>query len=316
MLLGVTKLRFQTTGGLARELETIDSWSQGHPVEALLPPIHRPEDFFSEESARHTILELGSAVGDLGTGLKILDIGAGIGRTSVFLASKGHEVSALEPSGEQCRILDFVAQTLRLPIRIFEGTAEVSDQIAESDFDLCIFNASLHHCDDPILALAGCKTLLKKTGRVILLEEPVLKPFRSKGWYLRRLREDPQSMGHYGGNEHVYYSWEYPRMLRAAGFANVRATPAALLKDLRQSLIAIAKARTQHGYVYSESKLIQHFSWNALMNRLLKRKSLAFMLAKASLIPLNFEGAASGSHRSTAYCPTACSHTKPPSDPA
>lgn len=287
--MAVIKLKFQESEGLTREVETINGWFEGKAMEQIVGPLRRPEDYYNEEMAQHTIGELASVAGDLPPDLKILDIGAGFGRTSVFLAAKGHRVSALEPSGEQCRILDFVAEKLKLPIRVFEGTGESANQIAESDFDLCIFNASLHHCDDPAAALANCKGLLKKTGRVILLGEPVLKPFRTKAWYQRRLKEDPQSMGHYGGNEHIYYGWEYPRMLKAAGFTGVRVTPAAAMQNLRGTLVTIAKARTVHGYVYSERKLIQHFSFNALMHSLLKRPGLASVLKASSLIPVNFE---------------------------
>jgi hypothetical protein len=152
-----------------------------------------------------------------------------------------------------------------------------------------IFNASLHHCHDPVDALAKSRGLLKRDGRAVLLQEPILKPFRTKAWYFKRLKEDPRAMGHLGGNERVYYSWEYSRMLREAGFTNVRAVPSTLLRDLRANLVTIAKARTQHGYVYSEKKLVQHFAWNALMHRLLDRGRLANVLSRLSLIPLNFE---------------------------
>jgi hypothetical protein len=52
----------------------------------------------------------------------------------------------------------------------------------------------------------------------------------------------------------------------------------------------MAGARTQHGYVYSESKLVQHFLWTALVSRAVRHEWMENALSRLSLIPMNFVG--------------------------
>ena len=85
--------------------------------------------------------------------LKILDIGCGPGFSSIYMALQGHQVSALEPSPFDCKVLETNAAKMNVQIPIYQCTAEVINRIPEAQFDLCIFNSSLHHCEDPCIAL-------------------------------------------------------------------------------------------------------------------------------------------------------------------
>ena len=54
--------------------------------------------------------------------MSILDIGVGAGQTSLYLALKGHKVTAVEPSPEFCSFVEFMAQKANVDIVIHESS--------------------------------------------------------------------------------------------------------------------------------------------------------------------------------------------------
>jgi SAM-dependent methyltransferase len=162
------------------------------------------------------------AIKDIPKGSRFLDIGVGFGNSSLFLAAEGYAVSAVEPSEGMCEVIEARAKKYDLEMDIYSVTGESLDRLPVGDFDACAFNASFHHCDDPMAALRNCHQLLRPGGQLFLLNEPVLQFYRSKAKFYRQLEENPEEMGHYGGNEHIYYHGEYMRMLKEAGFRNIR----------------------------------------------------------------------------------------------
>lgn len=164
------------------------------------------------------------ALASLPPASSVLDVGAGRGLTSIYLARQGHRVTFIEPSAALCRYAERASELYRLPLAIYNVTAEGLDSLPVQGFDVCVFNASLHHCDDPDRALANCQKLLRAGGRIFLLNEPHLQRFRSRAWFYQEMARHPRRMGHYGGNEHIYYHHEYLAMLRRAGFRDVRAS--------------------------------------------------------------------------------------------
>src|SRR3989338_7485624 len=153
------KLQYEQSQGLRSELDTINGWSQGRSVESMYPKVMKPEDFFGSELKTPGFKEVAEFLKNKST-LNVLEVGAGIGRMSVFLASLGHQVSVLEPAAEQCRILDHFATKWNLPITVYEGTGEIAEQIQDK-FALIVFNGALHHCDDAVKSLENCRKLLK-----------------------------------------------------------------------------------------------------------------------------------------------------------
>jgi len=160
-------------------------------------------------------------VGLIGDKSKILDVGVGAGQSSMFLVSRGHSVFALEPVKRFCELIERSAQKFGASVSVVHGVGEDIGEI-DQQFDAIFFNASLHHCDDPVKALASSYSRLKEGGRIFLVNENFLRPWRSKEWFRRRLETNPDEMGHYGGNEHAYHNWEYCDMLRAAGFSSIQ----------------------------------------------------------------------------------------------
>jgi SAM-dependent methyltransferase len=155
-------------------------------------------------------------------GKKVLDIGAGYGRSTIFLASRGYQVVAVEPAPALCDFIDRLGKSYGLDIAICNAPAEAIDRLPTRKFDACVFSASLHHCDDPVRALSNCHEVLLQGGIIFLLNEPQLHFFRSKRWFRRQLEQGTLVTGDYGGNEHIYYHHEYHDMLRQAGFVRIR----------------------------------------------------------------------------------------------
>ena len=282
-------LQFDISDALGKEMRVSDGWYRECAIEKELSKIARPEDYFGPLLEEANFSEVAAFIMAEPAGLKVLDIGVGRGQSTLFIAAHGHHVTAVEPSEMACCDLEKIAKHLKLSLEVYQGIAEVVDQLPENSFDLVIFNSSLHHCDDPVRALKNCYRVLKPSGRVALLNEPLLKPFRSKSWYYRRLETHPMEMGHYGGNEHVYYAWEYKRMLRTAGFRDTKIERSHHITDLRKWVQQMVKAQVGGGFVYSEFKLLLHFAWHFALSRLSRISPLKRMLQTLSLLPVSFQ---------------------------
>jgi SAM-dependent methyltransferase len=156
-----------------------------------------------------------------GPPLRILDVGAGRGHTSIYLANHGHIVFPVEPSYDFCQIIEYMAQKFDKPLTIYQCSAEHLD-IEEEQFDVVIFNVSLHHCDDPVLALKNMYRFLLPGGKLFVIDEPMLPFFRKMSEVQQDMASRPEVYGDYGGNEHIYHFGEYLSMIRQANFRDVK----------------------------------------------------------------------------------------------
>lgn len=222
-----------------------------------------------------------------GKPLKVLDIGVGRGESSLYLASRGCKVWALEPSEGFCRLICEASRKFDLALTVLQGVAEDLDRAGEFGFDAVFFNASLHHCDAPMKALAHCYEVLKPGGKLFLSAELHIRPWiRKKRWYTV-LRENPRTLGHYGGNEHAYYNWEYVSMLRRAGFQDVRPFPLASACD---SLFRLRRILSDGAPAYSDLQVAARAFYYAASARFVRHGLLFRTLARLSLVPSQFSG--------------------------
>ncbi|MGH2507879.1 MAG: class I SAM-dependent methyltransferase [Ktedonobacteraceae bacterium] len=226
--------------------------------------------------------------------LKILDIGVGRGESALYLSSCGHNVYALEPSEGFCQLIATAAAKFGKAVKVIRGVSEDIDKLNESNFDVAFFNASLHHCDDPVTALRHCYKLLKPGGKVFLSAELHIRPWVSKRKWYWRLQENPLALGHYGGNEHAYYNWEYLSMLRQAGFRDVFTFPLATASDPLFRLERILAQRNTVGPLYSERDIAARAVYYVLTAKLVRFKPLYHALVILSLVPSQFCGTKSG----------------------
>ena len=105
------------------------------------------------------------------TGIKMLEIGAGLCMFSVFLKKEGYDITALEPSAggfdkfeiAKRVILDAYAD---LELRVFEFPAQELSNCGEK-FDLVFSNNVLEHIPDLESAWAGMCAALKPQGKML-----------------------------------------------------------------------------------------------------------------------------------------------------
>jgi SAM-dependent methyltransferase len=218
----IHRIEYAVSTGLQTELEahqlSIDDGALGRFLDKYPTRDDLVRGFLAEPAGQ----QYADAIKEIPKGSRILDIGVGFGNSSLYLAAEGYAVSAVEPSVSMCEVIEARAKKYDLDLDIYSVTGEALDLLPAGEFDACAFNASFHHCDDPMAALKNCHTLLRPGGQLFLLNEPVLQFYRSKAKFYRQLEENPEEMGHYGGNEHIYYHGEYMAMLRDAGFRNIR----------------------------------------------------------------------------------------------
>lgn len=218
-MMSIQRIPFTPSPGLRKELDFFTSTDQGRKIYS---EIKGADELVSLIETNPDYLDLKTILKRLPQG-KLLDVGVGWGLTSAYWGVSGFTVSSLDPSPETCRGMEEFNNRLGLQNTIYCGPAEVLNNIP-GDFDYVAFWSSLHHCDDPLLAINNAYAILRPGGWVILFE-PVLRFYRSKRWFYRMMEQNPKKVGHYGGNEHSYRYPEYLDFLTQAGFYNISSQP-------------------------------------------------------------------------------------------
>lgn len=140
----------------------------------------------------HHYLRLGTAVqlAGLPAGAQVLDMGAGWGLSSEFLATLGCRVTSVDINASFVELVRRRAERLSLPIAprkgSFEGFAPVD---ATESYDGVLFYECLHHAVRPWVALERIAAVLKPGGALMLAGEPV-----NDFWPHWGLRLDPLSV--------------------------------------------------------------------------------------------------------------------------
>jgi SAM-dependent methyltransferase len=255
-------------------------------IQAIYPAC---TDFCHDYAASAEGQQLREVLRQVPPGARVLDVGAGYGIIAIYLASQGYRVCAVEPSPDLCAYIQRAATLYGLALDIFNVSAECLDLLPKRNFDLCMFNASLHHCDDPLQALAHCHDLLAPTGKLALLNEPLLHFFRSKAWFERQLESGSLVTGDYGGNEHIYYYHEYRAMLARAGFGDVADFVAFRYRDPSSYFRALNYQKAK-----KMSVLVRKVYYNSIAGLLrlgMCGKPALYLLKRLSLLQTNFVAA-------------------------
>jgi SAM-dependent methyltransferase len=227
---------------------------------------------------------------------QVLDVGCGFGETSLLLGAYGHTVHSVEPAENRCRAVQASFAHLKLDGHAYVCTGEDLDRAPLPPIDGALFYSSLHHCDDPLRALRNVRSAMTQRG-VVVINEPVLRFYRTKKWYYRKLQEDPVKMGHYGGNEHIYYFNEYHDLLTQAGFDSIEFYWSHRTVDPRKTLTRDLASVMQGKHQYSVLRCIVKYAVHSLIKKAcrcrLLTKLLIRPLLKLSLLQASFAGYAS-----------------------
>ncbi len=281
----IQKVEFSTPEGLAQEMEALSKLGVGN----ALSYYSSSEQYYREYMDTAGGLELKQRISAFGKNLQILDIGVGMGFSSFYLSDIGHRVTVVEPSRECCLIIDGLSEKFNSNITVFQCSGEDMNKIDDTDFDLCFFNSSLHHCYDPNAAIENGYHLLKPGGQLLVINEIFLKFYQTKNQFYQKMKSDPVSMGNYGGNEHAYYYKEYKKMLTEAGFKDINEYIPFSYIDPR-SIIKHKMSLTIDGqYIFSDVSLLLRYVWYILASRLVRINLTRELLKRLSTILISFE---------------------------
>ncbi len=259
----------QVSAGLTKEIEI----RAAHRDELLehLEESYSFDDWTSGSNKKLITEQTRKVMCLLPSNARVLDVGFGAGFSSLEFGRNGFSVTGVEPSAVNIEIASRAAEKFGIRFRSVQSTAEEMDTHLRESFDAVYFNSSLHHCDDPCAALNNAFALLDEVGIVILIE-PTLKPWRSKAWFSRQLEINPVAMGHYGGNEHIYYNWEYHRMLRKAGFREVTFCSVLGEADLRSYVIMRLQRRTEEKFTHSLMAISARAAYYGMVEKMSQTK--------------------------------------------
>jgi SAM-dependent methyltransferase len=109
--------------------------------------------------------------------LRILDLGAGNGWLSHRLAAQGHDVSAVDRIVDEA---DGLGAARHYPVRFLAAQASFDAlPFAAGQFDVVVFNGSLHYAPDVAAALASGRRMLVHGGTLAVMDSPMFKGERS-----------------------------------------------------------------------------------------------------------------------------------------
>jgi 2-polyprenyl-3-methyl-5-hydroxy-6-metoxy-1,4-benzoquinol methylase len=285
----IHEIEYDQSKELVHELESIKEYFQLDNVDTFIGNISSIEDYYKRWMDDGGYSDLITLSKTFSQSLKIMDVGVGSGTTSTYLAHQGHHVTAIEPSMPLCLVMQELSSRFNLNMSIYSCSAEAIGKISESDYDICIFNSSLHHCDKPVTALKACFDKLRSGGKIYLLSELRLPFYVSKEKFQQKLLTDPISMGHYGGNEHAYRYHEYVDMLKQSGFAQVTEFLPVNYLQPRNIIRARINQKIDGQYIYSDSKLIVRYVYYFCLSKIVSNSFLINLLIHLSLIDINFE---------------------------
>jgi SAM-dependent methyltransferase len=93
---------------------------------------------------------------------RVLDLGCGTGKDSLYFARKGHDVTAMDFSESAMRALQDIARERKLDIRCINGDSTAPLPFADRTFDAVYAHLSLHYFDDATTA-----AVFKEVHRVL-----------------------------------------------------------------------------------------------------------------------------------------------------
>lgn len=105
-------------------------------------------------------------------GMQLLEIGAGPGWISIFLAQRFSDITIdiLEPSSDMIRVAHANAKKMGVGDRLtfHQGFSETAAELLPTRYDLIYSNDSLHHWVDPAAAFAQIEQLRNASGHVLI----------------------------------------------------------------------------------------------------------------------------------------------------
>lgn len=164
--------RFQSFLDHYQTVRRAENWGSGDPSYYLSLP-NVAEDDPHRDVWRVRAASFNSLVSLLGSARRVLDLGAGNGWLAYQLARRGLDVAAVDVSDDA---LDGLGASRHYPIALDCYQAEFDAlPFAGSQFDLVIFNASLHYAHSMEVTLREGLRVLDPAGRIVVMDSPIYR---------------------------------------------------------------------------------------------------------------------------------------------
>jgi SAM-dependent methyltransferase len=177
--------------------------------------------------------------------LHAIDLGAGNGWLAYRLALRGHHVAAVDLRVDR---LDGLGAHVHYNADFEPVQADFGGlPFADAQFDLAVFNASLHYAEDCESAMQEALRVLRPTGRLVILDSPF---YRDDEDGRRMVHErDREFLSRFGfsssvlGSEHFLTAQRLDELAAAHNVSWRRIRRYAGVQSLIRSLAAVARGR-------------------------------------------------------------------------
>lgn len=189
---------------------------------------------------------------------KVLDVGCGNGISTINLALKGYNVSAVEPDKSDtvgAGAIKLLKEELNLEnLEIFEDFAE-NIEFPNNFFDVVYVRQAMHHANNLDKFIKECVRVLKPSGLLLTTRDHVIYNEKDKEWFL-----SSHPLQKYYGGENAFTSIEYKNAFKKAG--------AKIIKELKyfDSIINYFPATTKEVLILKNSNELRQKK--KLINRL------------------------------------------------
>jgi ubiquinone/menaquinone biosynthesis C-methylase UbiE len=113
---------------------------------------------------------------DLRPDSSVLDLGAGWGNTSVWLARMGYRVTAVDIEPRFVELIRERSRRKELNVEVIQADFQIVHSF-DRKWDAVLFFESFHHCADHRALVAGLDHVVAPGGKVIFAAEPITEDF-------------------------------------------------------------------------------------------------------------------------------------------
>jgi 2-polyprenyl-3-methyl-5-hydroxy-6-metoxy-1,4-benzoquinol methylase len=178
----------------ARESEFHDQWALDTPLEAIA--VRQSFEAPTAPENRFCLRQMNRLLGSL-RGRRLLDIGCGLGETSVYFAMQGAQVTASDISPHMVETAQKLAQLNGVEVQGLVSAGESLD-VPEGAFDVVFTANTLHHVADKRRLLSQIHRALRPGGVFFswdpLAYNPAINVYRRIATTVRTVDEAPLTM--------------------------------------------------------------------------------------------------------------------------
>ena len=150
-------------------------------------------------------------------GERVLEMGCGFGCLAETLGRCGCKMTCLDVNTTFCEYTRKRLSDQHIDANVINASFYDIDRIQET-FDIIIFDASFHHCDDPLKLLTMVNRRLKPGGRCVFMNEPINSAYDRPWGLVRYDGESIMQIRMRGWLEYGYRTDFFEQLLERAGF--------------------------------------------------------------------------------------------------